>query len=158
MTVALASAISVPQSSEPPATLTRGCTDATTTANHITLDIYRSPQKAPLTRGSKDDSPAYSNIMLDIYRVVTACGQPNFRGARLPLPINFDFHQWSAIAHTQADLEVLQYLKYGFPTGCEGPIPTPSFENHYSAVNHPRDIKAYIATALSEGAMLGPFP
>ena len=50
--------------------------------------------------------------MLDIYRVVTARGQPNFRGARIPLTSNFDFHEWSAIAHTQADQEVLQYLKY----------------------------------------------
>ena len=93
--------------------------------------------------------------MLDIYRMVTACGQPNFRGARLPLPSNFDFHEWS---HTQADQEVLQYLKYGFPADFEGPIPTPSFGNHSSAVNHPPDVKAYIATELSEGAMLGPFP
>ena len=82
--------------------------------------------------------------MLDINRSVTACGQPNFRGAHLPLPSNFDFHEWSAIAHTQADQEVLQYLKYGFPAGFEGPIPTPSFGNHSSAVNHPRDVKAYI--------------
>ena len=103
-------------------------------------------------------SLAYSNSMLDIYRVVTAHGQPNFRGAHLPLPSNFDVHQWSAIAHTQADLEVLQYLKYGFPVGFEGPIPTPSFSNHSSAVNYPRDIKAYIATELSEGPRLGSFP
>ena len=48
-------------------------------------------------------------------------------------------------------------MKYGFPTGFQGPIPTPSFGNHSSAVNHPREVKAYIATELSEGAMLAPF-
>ena len=61
--------------------------------------------------------------------MVTACGQPNFRDARLPLPANFDFIEWSAIAHTQADQEVLQYLRYGFPAGFEGPTPT-----HLSAI------------------------
>ena len=96
--------------------------------------------------------------MLDIYKVVTTSSQPNFSGARLLIPPNFDFHQWSAIAHTQADQEVLEYLKYGFPASFEGPIPTPSFGNHSSAVNHPRDVKAYIAIELSEDAMLVSFP
>ena len=95
--------------------------------------------------------------MLDLYREVTACGQPNFRVACIPLPSNFDFHQWSLIAHTQTDVQVLQFIMYGFPAGFEGPIPTPSFDNHSSAVNHPQDVQAYINTELSEGAMLGPF-
>ena len=81
--------------------------------DHVTLTLavsvpLSSEQQATLTRGSKNDSPAYNTSMLDIYRRVTACGQPNFKGARLPLPSNFDFHEWSAIAHTQADQEVLQ--------------------------------------------------
>ena len=135
----LTSAVSVPFSLEQPATLTRGCTDSTTAYNSSILDIHRTGthhKQAPVTRGCKDNSPAYSNSMLDIYRVVTARGQPNLRGARLPLPSNFDFHEWSAIAHTQVDREVLQYLKYGFPAGFQGSIPTPSFSNYSSAVNH----------------------
>ena len=66
--------------------------------------------------------------MLDIYRVVTASGL---------LPSNFIFNEWEAIAHSQADREIIQYLRYSFPTGFEGPIPTPSFCNHASAINHP---------------------
>ena len=42
--------------------------------------------------------------------------------------------------------------------GFEGPIPTPSFGNHSSAINHHQDVKAYITTELAKGAMLGPFP
>ena len=75
----------------------------------------------------------------DIHRVVTAISQPNFRGARLPLLSNSIFHEWEAIAYPQADHEVIlvQYLRYGFAVGFEGPIPTPSFGNHASAINHP---------------------
>ena len=62
-------------------------------------------QQTTLTWGYKVDNPAYNNNMLDLYKSVTACGQPNFRGAHLRLPSNFDFHAWSAIAHTQADEE-----------------------------------------------------
>ena len=111
---------------EQQAGVTQGGTDDSAAYSTSMLDIHRinTPhQQAPLTRGCKDDSPAYSNSMLDIYRVVTACGQPNVRGAHLPLPSNFDFHEWSAIAHTQADEEVLQYLKYGFPLVLKVPSP-----------------------------------
>ena len=96
--------------------------------------------------------------MLDIHRVVTASGLPNFRGARIPLTSNFIFNEWDAIANSQADREVIPYLRYGFPSGFEGPIPTPSFGNHASAITHPQDVKVYITTELAEGAMLGPFP
>ena len=127
--------------------------------DHVTLTsavpVSLTPQKrVSSTRACTDDSPTYNTSMLDIYRMVTACGHPNFRGAHLPLPSNFDVHEWSPIAHTQGDQEVLQYLKCGFQAGFEGPFPTPCFGNHSSAVNRPRDVKAYITTELSEG----PFP
>ena len=96
--------------------------------------------------------------MLDIYRVVIASGLPNVRGARIPLPSNFIFNEWEAILHSQADREVIQYLRYGFPAGFEIPIPTPSFSNHASAISHPRDVKDYINKETAEGVMLGPFP
>ena len=57
-----------------------------------------SEKQATLTQGCKYDSTAYNSSMRDIYRMVTAFGHPNFRGARLPLPSNFDFHGWSSIA------------------------------------------------------------
>ena len=117
-------AVSIPQASDLQAPLTRGCYEVTTADSLNPLEVPRLPDHGTLTRGCKDDSPAYNKSMLDIYRVVTACGQPNFRGARIPLTSNFDFHQWSVITHTQADAEVLWYLKYGFPAGFEGPIPT----------------------------------
>ena len=90
--------------------------------------------------------------------MVTASVLPNFRGARLPLLSNFIFDEWEAIAYSQVDHEVIQYLRYGFPMGFEGPIPTPSVGNHTSAISHPHDVKAYIATEIVEGAILGPFP
>ena len=102
-------------------------------------------------------SKVYNTSMLDIYRGVTASSYPNFMGARLPLPYNFIFHEWEAIVHSQVDHEVLHYLKYGFPVGFEGPFPTLSFGNHPSAINHPRDVKAYITTEIAERTILGPF-
>ena len=47
--------------------------------------------------------------------------------------------------------------EFGFPVGYEGPVPTPTFHNHPSAVHHSNDVVAYIMKELGEGAMLGPF-
>ena len=80
---------------------------------------------------------AYVASMLDIYRVVTVSGLPNFKGVRITLPSNFIFNEWEAIAYSQANCAVIQYLRYGFPVGFEGHMPTPSFGNHASAINHP---------------------
>ena len=114
-------AVSVPQASEPQAPLTRGGNEVTTAGSLHTLDIHRLPDHATSTRGCTDISPAYNNSVLDIYRAVTAHGQPNFRGACIPLPSNFDFHQWSSIAYTPADEQVLQYLKCGSPPVLKDP-------------------------------------
>ena len=96
--------------------------------------------------------------MLDMYTAVKAFGCPNFRGTKIQLPSSFIFNEWEAIAHSQVDREVIQYLRYEFPMGFEGSIPTPSFGNHASATNHPRDVKSYITKEIAEGAMLGHFP
>ena len=114
--------------------------DEMTLISVVPMRLPSDPQ-ASVIRASTSISPAFNTRMLDIYRLVTACDQPNFRCVCLPLPSNFDFHEWAAIAHTQVDHEVLQYLKYGFPSGFEGPIPTASFGNHSSSINHPRDVK-----------------
>ena len=45
-------------------------------------------------------------------------------------------------------------LKYRFPVGYEGPVPTPAASNHALAVHHPRDMAAYITKEVSE---LGPY-
>ena len=83
------SAISVQKASELQAPLTRGCYEVPTAGSFYPLEVYRFPDHATLTRGCNDDSPAYNDNMLDIYRAVTACGQPNFRGARIPIPSTF---------------------------------------------------------------------
>ena len=79
-------------------------------------------------------------------------------GAKIPLPSNFSLHEWDAIAHSGADRETIQFLKYRFPMGFEDPIPTPSSGNFTSAMPHPRDVGTYIKKETTEGAMLGSFP
>ena len=95
--------------------------------------------------------------MLGVYEQVTAQGQPNFWVARIPLPSNFNFHEWEAIAHSEAAREVIQFVRFGSPIGFESPIATYSSGNHHSATLHHWDVGTYIKKETSEGAMLGPF-
>ena len=93
--------------------------------------------------------------MLGMFAGVTGYVEPNFRGTRLPVPTNLNLGEWAAICTTEEDALTLQYLTFGFPVGYEGPVPTPTFHNHPSAVHHSSDVAACIMKELVEGAMLG---
>ena len=82
---------------------TRGCTDPSPACKSSILHVYRTVTVTPhkqvrFTRACTDHSTVYNVLMLHVYRSVTACGQPNCRGARLPLPPTFGSPGWSAIA------------------------------------------------------------
>ena len=99
----------------------------------------------------------YAIKMLQIYNEVVAHGRPNFEGAKFILPSNLIFPEWDTIAHIDEDARTVDYLRYGFPAGYDGPVPTPLLDNHALAINHCRDVATYIKKKLSEGAMLSPF-
>ena len=93
--------------------------------------------------------------MLVVYQAIKAGGQPNVWDARIPLPSNFNFHEWEAIAQSETDKEIVQSLRFGFSAGFESPIPSSSSGNHQSL--HPCDVGIYIKKETMEGAMLGLF-
>ena len=88
---------------------------------------------------------------------VTGYAEPNFCGARLPIPTNLHLHEWSHLCTTEEDELTLAFLTYGFPVAYEVPVPTTTFNNHPSAVRHSCNVAAYITKELGEGAMLGSF-
>ena len=86
-----------------------------------------------------------------------ARGQPNFTGSQVCLLYNLNFDEWDDIGHTESDQNTITFLRYGFSTGYEGPIPTRLSGNHPSAMKYPRDVATYIVKGLSEEAILTPF-
>ena len=99
---------------------------------------------------ARQGGPAYTAVMTEL-------SLPNYIGARIQLRSNLRFPEWEALAHTLENNEVISFLKHGFPRGYEGPVPKPATHNNASAVQHPRDVTAYVLTKMDEGAMLGPF-
>ena len=79
------------------------------------------------------NGPMHASVMTDIYNKVTEVGLPNYQGAQLQLPSNMHFPEWEALAHTPEDSTLISFLKYGFPVGYEGPVPTTTDYNHASA-------------------------
>ena len=70
----------------------------------------------------------------------------------LPVPSNLNLHHWEEICVTPDNHLILQYLQFTFTAGYEGPVPTPTFHNHPSAVCHSNDVHGGIH---HEGALGG---
>jgi hypothetical protein len=102
-------------------------------------------------------SQEYTNSMLEVYSKVKATGLPNYIKARVQLPTNFNFDAWERHTRDYADKQVVDFLKFGFPTSYYGPVPDPTADNHASALQHPRQVDKYTTTETAAGAMLGPF-
>ena len=111
----------------------------------------------PATRSGVNNSKKFAAALLGLFSAVTCHSQPNFCRACLLVPTNLHLQEWSSICSTVEDDLTLVFLTFGFPTGYEGPVPTPTFSNHASAVKHHHDVAAYITKELGEGAMLDPF-
>ena len=87
-----------------------------------------------------------------VYNKVTEAGLLNYRRAWLQLPSNLHFSELEALARTEEDTKLINFLKYGFPMGYDSPVPTLSDHNKASAMHHPM----YVLTEFEEGVMLGP--
>ena len=56
------------------------------------------------------------------------------------------------------DIQACEYLQFGFPIGYDSMhMPSPTHNNHPSAVDYESDIDHYIQTEIQHGAMIGPF-
>ena len=80
--------------------------------------------------------------MTTVYDEVTAAGLPNYLEACPQLPSNLHFREWEALALTEDDTRLIDFLKYNFPMGYDVPVPTLADNNHASAMHHPQDMAA----------------
>ena len=56
------------------------------------------------------------------------------------------------------DVEVCEYIRYGWPVGYTAPAPPPvAYVNHDSATKHPDEVRAFISKELRLGGIIGPF-
>ena len=91
-----------------------------------------------------------------VYEAVTVGGRTYSCGIRVQLPSNLHFKEWEALVRMPDDVLTIDWLKFGFPVGYEGPMLTPATSNDSLALHRPCDVVAYVTSEVKDGAMLGP--
>ena len=84
---------------------------------------------------------------------------PNHIGARVKLPhVALHIDRWRYHLTGYEDMEIIQFLEYGFPLGLS-PLPDleSSVRNHGSSYQWYDHVDKFICTELSEGGLSGPF-
>ena len=97
--------------------------------------------------------------LVRIYDVVCSTGLPNAMAARVPVPSNLNIGAWEHYLGILGDREqVLDFVKYGFPTGYPGPASNKvDVPNHPSASNFPEHIDQFVQKELSLKGLVGPY-
>ena len=95
------------------------------------------------------------------YISVRDSGIPNCVGEQILLPSRLKITNWEKYLKAPKYAELLNFLRYGWPSGFIGPITvmdTSLYEdNHKSANDYPDQVDAYIENELKLGSLKGPF-
>ena len=86
-------------------------------------------------------------------------GYPNVYGAKVQVDSCWQFDYLQQELQNYHDLEVIEFLKYGWPSNRMPGAPPPIINtvNHASAMNYPTFIDEYLRKELAHGAIMGPF-
>ena len=92
-------------------------------------------------------------------RLVREKGYPNMFGARIPVKSRWNIAKLEEMLQDYWDKDIVQGLKYGWPTGRLPTTPDPllTFKNHKGATDHPESLEKYIQKEKSKDAVIGPF-
>ena len=97
-------------------------------------------------------------VYAKIYDCVWRSKRPNYFQVRIPLPSFMNIQLWRQLLCNYHDNIICEYLQFGFPIGYDSMhMPSPTHNNHPSAVDYESDIDHYIQTEIQHGAMIGPF-
>ena len=84
--------------------------------------------------------------------------QPNAFGAKIPVSSQLRISVWRHYLTDFANQDVVEFLQFGWPINYTSSVlPQSTNTNHSSALAYPEDVKHYLSTELSVGALAGPF-
>ena len=86
-------------------------------------------------------------------------GYPNRWGAKIHIKSRWDLNLLEKLLRKYEDKEVVEWLKYGWPTGRLPNIDDPerSYSNHKGGSEYPGDLEKYIKKELGKEAIMGPY-
>ena len=97
-----------------------GCSSNLKPGTHSTQKFFQKLPKLltdPPGLSDNVDTSTFTSDMLDIYARVFQSGNYNFRAARIPLPSGLNTANWEVFLEDYHDREIVDFLKYGWPSG-----------------------------------------
>ena len=96
---------------------------------------------------------------IKLHYLVLRGGYPNRFGAKIPVKSKWNLELMEQLLKDYADREVVEWIRYGWPTGRLPGLPEPSVwgKNHKGAEEHPEALRKYISKEKSHGAIMGPY-
>ena len=94
-----------------------------------------------------------------LHHQVRQGGYPNRWGARIPIAKKWNIELLQELLKDYGDKEIVEWLKYGWPTGRLPTLPDPviSVKNHKGVTDHPQALAHYIDKEIRHGAVMGPY-
>ena len=102
---------------------------------------------------------ANNDADIKLHHQVLQGGYPNRWGARIPVQSTWNLELLAGLLTDYDDKEIVQWLKYGWPTRQLPTLPAPcrAHKNHKGATEHPQQMQKYISKAMQCGAVMGPY-
>ena len=96
---------------------------------------------------------------IKLHMEVMKKGYPNRWGARIPVKSKWNLELMESLLHNYEDKEVVEWLKYGWPTGRLPTLPDPdtTFSNHKGGTDHLEHLTKYAQKELGKQAIMGPY-
>lgn len=125
------------------------------------IDNIKGPSPIELTNHRKSTWPHATRLpdeMAKIYKAVRTTGVPNCIGSRIVLPSGLRLDAWERVFGSNSEhIEMLTFVKYGFPLGYMGPCsPLDDQYNHSRATKFPEHIEKFLRDEVEGGGVVGP--
>ena len=96
--------------------------------------------------------------MVSLQKQVSACGLPNYLGARIPIYSTLNIVYLESALVNYDDNAIIEFFKFGWPLNIlDNPLcMNQRSRNHSSALVHPKAIDKFISKGLEDKSLLGP--
>ena len=100
----------------------------------------------------------YQQFLVDAFYKIKNSGFYNFQVCKIQLPTKFDFEFIECELRGYKDVQVVNFLKYGFPVDCSLVSRNPGIPpNHKGATDFPMQMQHLLDKEVRLGGFIGPF-
>ena len=122
---------------------------------------FAGSDKICLEGASKLGEKSRTEFLLEAHRIIMQSKKYNFESCRIRVNNRLNMEFLRHMLSDYKDLQVCEFLEYGFPLGCSEDIknlkPNSKVRNHKGARDFPLEIESYLESEISQGKVLGPF-